>query len=60
MKKCLVVDDVEVSLFSAKKAITSLGMEFSSAGTPEEAMRPCVREIMMLSSLTGILERDPE
>lgn len=38
MKKCLVVDDVEVTRFTSEQIIVSLGMETVQASSPEEAL----------------------
>ena len=37
MKKCLVVDDVEVTRFIVEQIVTSLGMGILAVATPEEA-----------------------
>ena len=38
MKKCLIVDDVDVTLFATKKVLSSVGIEFVCVKTPDEAL----------------------
>lgn len=38
MKKCLVIDDVEVTRYIVEQIMVSLGLENLSATTPEEAL----------------------
>ena len=38
MKKCLIVDDVEVTRFTIEQIIAGFGLEFFAAATAEEAM----------------------
>lgn len=38
MKKCLVVDDVEVTRFITEQIAASLGLEFQAVATAEESM----------------------
>ena len=44
MQKCLIVDDVQVTLFSTKKALTSLGVESFGVSTSEEALNSLRKE----------------
>jgi len=39
MKKCLIVDDVEVTRFTVEEMATALGLEVKTASTAEEAYK---------------------
>jgi CheY-like chemotaxis protein len=44
MKKCLIVDDVEVTRFTSEQIIRALGLDSQSAETAEEAIAAVQKE----------------